>query len=248
MDTTHVSATYRIWGPDNSAYGPVELPVLIDWIKQQRVTGTTWIYFEPRATWIRAEEAPELQMFFSPAATGQSGASTKADAAEPALELIDPRALRRIKILATLNDSELATFIKFVEVQQFPVFAHVVQVGDHGDAMYMIVSGELRARTLSSDGKETTLATLGVGEYFGEISLLDEGPRSADILTNADSVVLKISSDPFAKMRKEAPELGLHFMFALGRSAAGKIRSLTKRYQDSIQFSRYARMPQQRVS
>jgi CRP-like cAMP-binding protein len=109
--------------------------------------------------------------------------------------------------------------------------------------MYLIVSGELRARNLSSDGKETTLATLGVGDFFGEISLLDEGPRSADIIANTAAVVLKLSSDSFAKMRRDAPELGLHFMFALGRSASGKIRVLTKRYQDSVQFSRYALMP-----
>ena len=242
MDATQGTATYRIWGPDNSAYGPVELPVLVDWIKEERVTASTWVYLDPKEAWIKAEELPELQMFFSPGAPGVAREPSK-PSGPPAAQLLEPRALRRIKILATLSDSELATFIKYVEVQELPIFAHVVRAGDHGDAMYLIVSGEVRARNLSSDGKETTLATLGVGDFFGEISLLDEGPRSADVIANTGTVVLKLSAGSFAKMRRDAPELGLHFMFALGRSASGKIRLLTKRYQDSVQFSRYALMP-----
>src|SRR5205807_5315947 len=133
---------------------------------------------------IKAEELPELQMFFSPRAPARAREAANVGSAAGAAQLLEPRALRRIKPLATLSDSELASFIKYVEVQEFPIFAHVVRAGDHGDAMYLIISGELRARNLSSDGKETTLATLGVGDFFGEISLLDEGPRSADIIAN----------------------------------------------------------------
>jgi hypothetical protein len=61
-----------------------------------------------------------------------------------------------------------------------------------GDAMYLILEGELRARLVA--GAEYILATLGPGDFFGEISLFDHGPRSADIIANQDSFLLKIST------------------------------------------------------
>jgi CRP-like cAMP-binding protein len=239
MENNEHGPAYHIWGLDNAAYGPVELPVLLAWIKDERVTANTWLYLERSGEWTKASALPELRMYF-PTATKQvessAAAATSPQQAEPAIR---PGALRRIKMLAMMDDSELRTLIKHVEVQEFKAFAPVVRSGEHGDSMYLILSGELRARILV-DGVESTLSTLEVGDYFGEISLLDEGPRSADVLANADAVVLKLSSAAFQKLMREAPEAALHFMYALGRSAAGKIRAMTKRYEDSVRFSRFA--------
>ena len=66
----------------------------------------------------------------------------------------------------------------------------VVKQGDTGDGMYFILQGELRARVMVGE-KETILATFGPGDFFGDMSLFDRGPRSADVIANVDSVVLK---------------------------------------------------------
>ena len=105
--------------------------------------------------------------------------------------------------------------------------------------MFMVLEGELRALTLV-DGKESTLSTMGVGDFFGEISLLDHGPRSADVIANQNSVLLKISTASFEHLIREAPALALPFLFALSKSVVGRVRTLTKRYEDSIHFSRTA--------
>jgi len=238
MNTTQSEGAYQVWGADNVAYGPIELPALVDWVKQERVTPSTWIYLAQQELWTKACELPELRMFF-PSATSDLGAGRPGAAtAGPAVAGIRPGALRRIKLLAGMDDSELATLLQHIEVQEVKAFAQIVRAGEHGETMYLILYGEVRARIMV-DGKESTLATLGVGDYFGEISLLDGGPRSADVVANLDSLVLKISSESFRKLRKEQPELALHFMYALGRAAAGKIRVLTKRYQDSVHFSHF---------
>ena len=61
-----------------------------------------------------------------------------------------------------------------------PAFGTVANKGDHGDALFMVLEGEVRARVMI-DGQETTLATMGVGECFGELAIVDQGPRSADV-------------------------------------------------------------------
>jgi CRP-like cAMP-binding protein len=89
-------------------------------------------------------------------------------------------------------------------------------------------------------GKETTLTTMGVGECFGELAIVDQGPRSADVIANQPSVLIKVSDAALKKMLAEAPALAAPFALALTRVIAQRVRVLTKRYEDTIQFSRAA--------
>ena len=106
--------------------------------------------------------------------------------------------------------------------------------------MYLVLEGEMRVRLLI-DGKESTLVTLGAGDFFGEVGLFDQGPRSADVVANTGAVLLKISHDAFAKMNAAAPDLAAHFLLGVGRTLASRIRADNKRYSDSILFTRAAR-------
>jgi CRP-like cAMP-binding protein len=103
----------------------------------------------------------------------------------------------------------------------------------------MVLEGEVRARVMI-DARETTLSTMGTGECFGELAIVDQGPRSADVIANQPSVLVKVSDKALRKMFAEAPALAAPFMFALTRVIAQRVRVLTKRYEDSIHFSRTA--------
>jgi CRP-like cAMP-binding protein len=138
-----------------------------------------------------------------------------------------------------LSEPQLETFLQAMEVLSFEQFARVVAAGEHGDSMYMVLAGEVRARNLIQ-GRETTLATMGVGEFFGEIALLDHGPRSADVIANHPSVLLKISAASIDRLVTAAPDAAALFLRALSRAIAGRMRGVLKKYQDSIQFVRVA--------
>lgn len=237
LGTGHAASQYRVWGVDHIAYGPIELPVLVAWIKDERVTADTWVFLEDDGVWVKAAQVAELNMFFR-SGSGAPAVEGNAAAHAPGRDLgIKPGALRRIKIFADMEEKQLLSFLQYMEVIRYPQFAEVVRKGDHGDAMFLVLDGELRARVMVG-GKESTLSTMSTGEFFGEISLLDQGPRSADVIANRDSVLLKISTASFEKILKEAPALATPFLFALSRSVCGRVRNLTKRYEDSIHFSR----------
>ena len=226
---------FIVWGIDQTAYGPVELPTLVSWVKDGRVTADTWIYAAKNSSWQKAGEVPELQMFFR---------SKKDGAAAGVAELttprgLDPRALRRIKILGGMTDEQLEHFAQFVEVEKVPQWSVIVKQGALGDSMYFILEGELRAR-IDVLGQETILATLAAGDFFGDISLFDHGPRSADVVANCDSLVVKISAGAFDRLAKEAPEIATPFLRAVGRTLSARIRTDNKRYGDSVKFSRAA--------
>src|SRR3954452_11475954 len=101
---------YVIWGTDHAVYGPVELPTLVSWIKDERVLADTWLYLERTDGWEKAARVPELQMFFK----GRPGPAKPAHAGHPT----SPGALRRIKILATFNDEQLERFVQLMEVRK----------------------------------------------------------------------------------------------------------------------------------
>ena len=227
---------YRVWGLDNVAYGPVELTVLTNWVLDERVTAQTWVFSEEDQAWLRAAQMPELTIFFERRSSGEGGPTGGSNTRMAGIKI---GSLRRIKILAGMEEKQLQSFVQFMEVVNVRQFAEVFRRGQPSDAMYLVLEGELRARVIV-DGKETTLSTMTVGDFFGEISLLDEGPRSADVIANADSRLLKISSAAFEKVMREAPALAASFLYGLSRSVGSRVRVLTQKYQDSIHFSRLA--------
>lgn len=226
IETTAGGDGFIIWGVDGKPYGPVELPVLINWVQDERVTPATWVFSEASSTWSRAEKLPELQVIFGKRNRTQTPVSQGG---------LNPGALRRVKILAELTEEQLVKFMSFMEVIAVRQWADVVKVGETGDAMYMIMEGELRVR-LMVQGKEKILTTLGVGEFFGEIALFDHGPRSADVVANLDSKLLKVSAEAFKRLIEEAPELAAPILFAIGKTLASRIRADNKRFKDDHTF------------
>src|ERR1043165_1101212 len=178
-------------------------------------------------------------MFFRPKSSGGAVKAGEGVSQRTAV-MIKPGSLRRIKILADFKEDDVQKFIEFMEVMRVPQWTQIVKQGDNGDAMYLVLEGELRVR-LMVGGKEKILVTLGVGEFFGEMSLFDHGPRSADVVANQDSLLLKVSSDAFTKLTREAPDLASPVLLAIGRTLTARIRADNKRYSDSVSFAGAAR-------
>jgi CRP-like cAMP-binding protein len=226
------SVYYRAWGQDNIAYGPVELPELVTWIKQGKVRANSWIFRDEDGIWSRASDLVELKVLFKTKLSPAAAASAEALG-------VTPGSLRRLKMLADVEERLLASLIPYLEVVKVPAFGSVVTKGDHGDALFMVLEGELRARTMI-DGRESTLATMAVGDCFGELALVDHGPRSADVIANQPSVLIKVSEASLRRLFAEAPALAAPFMLALTRVIAQRVRVMTKRYEDSVHLARTA--------
>jgi hypothetical protein len=233
MSANEPQIVFYVWGIDQSAYGPVELPVLVSWVKDERVLAETWVFASQRGAWQRAAELPELGIFFH-RTKAVTAAGEQESSGGP-----DPRALRRIKVLGSLTEEQLERFASFVELETVPQWSVVVKQGAPGNSMYLILEGELRAR-MFLDGQETTLATLGVGDFFGEAVLFDHGPRSADVVANTDSQLVKLTGANFDKLALEAPGVATPFLRAIGKTLTARIRADNKRYGDSLQVTRAA--------
>jgi hypothetical protein len=241
MTVSEQAVTYRIWAVDNVVYGPVDLSTLIDWARDERVTSDTWVFTDTEPGWRRAGEIVSLAtaVDWSSRSTEMPDGGRVATQPTAAMSL-KPGTLRRIKIFGTFSDEQLGHFLDFMEVIKVRQFTELVRAGSPGDAMYLVLEGELRVR-LQIDNTETILATMGTGEFFGEIALFDHGPRSADVVANQDSTLLKIGVAAVQKLMQEKPDIAAPFLWAIGKTLAARIRQDNKRHQTSMIMARAVR-------
>jgi CRP/FNR family transcriptional regulator, cyclic AMP receptor protein len=108
-------------------------------------------------------------------------------------------------------------------VKAYPKNAVIVNEGDRSDSLFVILSGKVKIYLADEDGKEVLLNTQGPGEYFGEI-ILDEGPRSASVMTLEPSKFSIVSRAQFQEFLATHPEAALELI----RSLIQRVRALTK--------------------
>lgn len=108
-------------------------------------------------------------------------------------------------------------------VRRYPRNAVIVSEGDRSDSLFIILSGKVKVFLADEEGKEVLLSTQGPGEYFGEM-ILDEGPRSASVMTLEPSQFSVVTTDQFKEFVSENPEFGVELV----KSLIHRVRELTK--------------------
>jgi len=117
-----------------------------------------------------------------------------------------------------------------------PQAAVIVKQGDCGNAMYVVLEGELSVR-MNTGGLEAELATLGMGDFFGDFAMFDNGPRSASVVANTSCLLLKISVEAFERMSNEATDLATPILRAIAKTLAARIRMGNKHRGEAVKFS-----------
>lgn len=122
-----------------------------------------------------------------------------------------------------LTDEELASITKHALARQYPARTVIVTEGDRAGTLFVILEGRCKAYVSGEDGREAVLSVMGPGEYFGEITL-DDGPRSASVMTLEPSRLLVVPQGEFQAFLAGNPEFAFHFVRKLIR----RIRDLTR--------------------
>ncbi len=121
-----------------------------------------------------------------------------------------------------LDVIDLRDFTQRAVTRTFPKNTVVVSEGDRTDSLYIIVSGKVKIYVSDEKGKEVVLNESGPGEYFGEM-VLDEGPRSASVMTLEPTQFLVVPKEDFREFVKKNPEFSLHLIYKLIK----RVRALT---------------------
>jgi len=114
----------------------------------------------------------------------------------------------------------LDELMKFATVRHFQAYAEIFAKADPGDGLYGVLMGRVRIYTASAEGEEAILNVLQPGEIFGEIALLDGGPRTASARAMTTTDLLQINRAHFVPFLNDHPELGTSILSVL----CGRIR------------------------
>jgi CRP/FNR family cyclic AMP-dependent transcriptional regulator len=127
---------------------------------------------------------------------------------------------KNIPVFDGLRESDVRALSDKAIIRNAPKNAIVVNEGDLTDSLYVILSGKVKVYLGDESGKELILDIKGPGQYFGEM-VLDEGPRSASVMTMEPSQFAVISGTDFKNCLLKYPEIALHVITNLIRLARG---------------------------
>jgi len=132
-------------------------------------------------------------------------------------------------LFCDLQKCELDFLLRDGQKQSYPKNAVIINEGDQSHSFYLINSGKVKVFLDDDQGKEIVLSILGPGEYFGEMSLIDDEARSAGVMVLEDSHLTVISRLNFRNCLAKYPDIATRVMFGLVRrlrDANKKIGSL----------------------
>src|SRR3954464_3646911 len=143
--------------------------------------------------------------------------------------------LQETHLFHDFSEHELTSFIELLDQESFQPGDCIVRQDEPGDSMYLLVSG--RARVVHhSGGRDIELAVMKPGDFFGEIALVDHGPRSADVEALERCILLTISQSAISALAGVYPTAAFKFLIAIGRLMVDRLRKSNQRYIDSMLF------------
>ena len=146
---------------------------------------------------------------------------TTARPADPRNAGEDPARIRatiaRAPLFAALPISAIEDLTARVSVRKVAVGSAVVAQDEPGDAMFVIMSGRVKVVIFGESGREVTLSLLRAGDSFGEMSLFDQGPRSAHCLAIEPTTLLVLSRDDLMKHMQAHPRTAINLVSEMAR-------------------------------
>ena len=136
---------------------------------------------------------------------------------------------RKLPLFADLDERELASIVAVAKTRRYAKDDVIFHADESGDVFCLIREGQVKVTMISPEGKEIILALLGPGDFFGEMALLDDEPRSATVIATEPldlvniwrSDFLQILAENFSITRKVLAEISRRL-----RSASNRIESL----------------------
>ena len=138
---------------------------------------------------------------------------------------VNPTILKTVPLFSLFSDHQLAALFPAIQHRSYPRHSFMLRAGEKSDALYIILSGRAKIVIDDGEGREVTLTTIGPSEFFGEMSLIDEKPRSASVEALEPCEVLYISKPAFMSCLKDNFDAAMLIL----KSVVGRLREADRK-------------------
>ena len=137
------------------------------------------------------------------------------------------RGLKTFKLFSRLPDEELACLAGVMEEKIFPAGTVILQEGDPGDHMYLLLEGTVEVLKTTLFGDPYVTASLKDSYHcsFGEMALIEQGTRSATVRAKTDCRTLALSAEEFQRFCREYPAIGVELLMAVSATLVRNLRA-----------------------
>jgi CRP-like cAMP-binding protein len=125
--------------------------------------------------------------------------------------------LSTVPLLSGLGPLELGKFAEDARERPYPKGSVILFEDDPGDSLFIVREGRVKVVLVGEDGREVILGMLGVGEHFGELSLIDSRPRSAHVIAVEDSSLIVLRREDFRRRVEESPAVAWALLQEMSR-------------------------------
>jgi len=132
--------------------------------------------------------------------------------------------LSQVYLFRELTPGEMERLLSISKEKKVKKNEVVFREGDIGDAFYLIVTGGVRISTFVPGVGEEALTILREGEYFGEMALIDDAPRSASAIANDDTMLLYIGKDDFRKLLERQTDIAYKLLWIFTKTLSARLR------------------------
>jgi CRP/FNR family cyclic AMP-dependent transcriptional regulator len=132
--------------------------------------------------------------------------------------------LRRFPILSDMDDEMLPVFSGYLTRRRFNRGALIFVEQMQGESLFLIAAGSISLTKMVAEGVEKSLSQLGVGESFGELAVIDGGPRAVTARAAEDSEILILSREGLSRLVRERPDIAVVLVLSLFRRTIDLVR------------------------
>ncbi|HEX4935866.1 MAG TPA: Crp/Fnr family transcriptional regulator [Gemmatimonadaceae bacterium] len=125
--------------------------------------------------------------------------------------------LATVPLFRSLAPAEVTAFAQMAREKSYPKGSVILFEDDPGDSLFVVRAGRVKVVLVAEDGREVILGILGVGEHFGELSLIDDQPRSAHVVAMEDSTLLVLRREDFRRRVEQNPAVAWALLLELSR-------------------------------
>jgi CRP-like cAMP-binding protein len=145
--------------------------------------------------------------------------------------------LRGVSIFKDLSEEELARVGKLCSEKNFSADELIFIEHTEGDEMFLLLEGEVRiSLEMANEDEAMPLVTLGSGEVFGELSVVDDSPRSATARAGTDCRCLVLKKEDFDRLIEEDHDLGFSVMRNVARLVSRRVRNTNQKILDNVSW------------
>ena len=147
--------------------------------------------------------------------------------------------LKKVALFQYMTAAELLKLSSALREARYSANTHIFHEGNQGSGMFIIIDGKVRiSKTVPGIGEEA-MAILEPGSYFGEMSLIEDRPRSADAIAHSDCQLYELSREQFDYLTFIDKEITMKLLWSFVRTLSDRLRETNAKMQSLIVLSSY---------